>query len=261
MKIKTNRAKGYAKPALSSEQSDSTLDELDDVQGNDGVKSARVVWFAEKVVEAKRRGYAQKLDSVRSLANNLVLILSFCFLFEATLFAGLSPSVVVERLFFCYPVSFVLICISNICLIAALFVSIATNLGTRPVGPVVSDAVIEPGCDEVERWILVEFALIDTMREDVDWMITWLDVARLLLGGGVASAALGIIAMLVFCGTDGSIGGAVPDILVFSSIVSCMLLGFFCLRKVRRSRPSQNDEKSRVQANYLRLQNELHESK
>lgn len=260
MRAKGSRIKEYVGFTLASSEDDPEVNKVD-VGNENGDGLERRVWFAERVVEAKRRGYAQKLDSVRSLANNLVLILSFCFLFEATLFSGLSPSAVVNGLFLHYPVSFSLLCVSNICLISALFVSIATNLGTRPVGPVVSDTTSDKDSDEVERWILIEFALIDTMREDVDWMITWLDVARLLLGGGVASAAIGIIAILVFCGADGAISNTVSDILVFSTIVVSGLFGFFCLNKVRKSRPSQSDEKSRVQANYLRLENELHERK
>ena len=71
-------------------------------------------WYAEKLAYAKRESYRQTLESVRLSSNNFILVLSFCFLLEATLLAGIMPSQLIAGFSERYFITFVFLVMTNL---------------------------------------------------------------------------------------------------------------------------------------------------
>lgn len=216
-------------------------------------------WYAEKLVFAKRESYRQTLESVRLSSNNFILVLSFCFLLEATLFAGIMPSQLIAGFSERYFIAFVFLLMTNLFLVSALFLAITANLGGRTVAPAVSDyQAINIKSNLIEHWLIMEYAIIESMREDTLRMLEWLSVARVLLASGVVSGSLTIISILVLCSMGLAPDRIVEAFVVCFQVVIFLLIAIYCIRRLLNSRLSQDETRDRVQSNYILLAQDLH---
>lgn len=196
---------------------------------------------------------------MRLSSNNFILVLSFCFLLEATLLAGIMPSQLIagfsERCF----ITFVFLVMTNLFLVSVLFLAITANLGGRTVAPAVSDyQAINIKSNLIEHWLIMEYAIIESMREDVMRMLEWLSVARILLVSAVISGSLTIISILVLCTMNPAPNHMVEAFVVCFQVVIFILIAIYCIRRLLNSRLSQDKTRDRVQSNYILLNQGLH---
>ena len=104
----------------------------------------------------------------------------------------------------------------------------------------------------------MEYAIIESMREDVMRMLEWLSVARILLASAVISGSLTIISILVLCAMNPAPDHMVEAFVVCFQVVIFILIAIYCIRRLLNSRLSQDKTRDRVQSNYILLNQDLH---
>lgn len=117
--------------------------------------------YNEKIVNLMRFYLSQFRERTSSSANNMILVLSFLFLFEATVFAKYSPSSFTWEILTYHAVPIILFFIANCFFIVSLVLSLLANEKMVVIIPLFDECIPIPLGNEEDyhaKWLVKEFA-------------------------------------------------------------------------------------------------------